>query len=346
MRHLQALGEQWARLSRREQSLAILVGVAVAVWLILTGFRLLWMRIEDVDREILSAENMLVEAVFQNARREAVEAEYREVAAQHSSAWNEAEVLDRLRNEMYRLAYNAPSPLNEDGVASQVENDSGLLVNLPELGEGVLDDREEGKNYREFHISARVADATLPAMICYIERLQASPQSLRIDGFQLNRNFGDNKVTVNIDITRIIVDRAEAAWTHVGQDIAEWKGGGCKVEAAAQPGTADAAVRFTATGPRGIGYLVLDLEPGVLYELTIDATAKGAATLGIYDETAKANLTGQIPLVKDEDWRQYRVQFALKGSDEAAARARVPLITLGDASSEVVVSRVAYRKAL
>jgi len=140
MQMLRSASDLWRKLSPREQRLAGLVFALAVALLAAVGLRRGWDRIEELDSSIMLLEDAIVENTHQVARREAVEAEYREVSAQHSSAWSAAEILDRLRNEIYRLAHNVPSPLNAEGVADRVENDSGLLVNLPELGEGTLEE--------------------------------------------------------------------------------------------------------------------------------------------------------------------------------------------------------------
>ncbi len=341
MQMLRSASDLWRKLSPREQRLAGLVFALAVALLAAVGLRRGWDRIEELDSSIMLLEDAIVENTHQTARREAVEAEYREVSAQHSSAWSAAEILDRLRNEIYRLAHNVPSPLNAEGVADRVENDSGLLVNLPELGEGTLEESEEG--FREYHIGVKVSNVPLHALISYLERLQASPQSLRIDGLNMKRNFLDDRVTADIDITRIIVDRTEPPWTYAAQQPEGWVSKGCHIAAASLPALGGKpAVQVSSGGPRGACYFPVELQGGA-YELQFEASAKGAVILRIYDEDAGKNLEGELTLNGDGVPYIYRIQFTLPDQG-GLTKMRVPHLTLEEADSEVLVSSVAYRR--
>lgn len=341
MQALRVASDFWRKLSSRERRLAGLVLVLAVLLVALIALRRARDRIEELDSAIMLLEDAIVENAHQIARREAVEAEYREVAAQHSSAWSAAEILDRLRNEIFRLAHNVPSPLNEEGVADRVENDSGLLVNLPELGEGSLEENEEG--FREYHIGVRVSNVPLHAMISYLERLQASPQSLRVDGLNMKRNFLDDRVTADIEITRIIVDRTDPPWTYVAQQPEQWVSKGCRISAAADPALGGkAAVQLLAGGPRGACYFPVELEGGV-YELQFEASAKGTTVLRIYDEEAGKNLEGEATLNDDGAPYTYRIQFALP-EQGGRAKVRMPHLTLENPDCEVLISGLAYRR--
>lgn len=344
MKRLRQIGEYWTRLSGREQRLAVLVLGLAAALVCVTLIRRAKERIDELDSSIMMMEDGIVQAQYQIARREAVEEEYRGVAAQHSSAWSEAEILDRLRNEVYRLAHNVPSPLNDNGVADQVENGSGLLVNLPELGEGALNTNDKG--FREYQINVKVSNVSLPAMISYLERLQASPQSLRVDGLDLSRNFLDDRVTASIDLTRIVVDRTESPWTYIGQASSQWVNKGCHIADASAPKSAGRkAVQFTSAGPKGASYLAAELEAGELYELELEASARGKVSLRLFDESANQMLTGNAVLTPDEQPYSYRIRFALAGEKGTKSTVRVPIISLDEPDCEVYVTSLAYRKS-
>lgn len=342
MRFLRQIGEYWTRLSGRERRLAMLVFGLAAALVCVTLIRRAKERINELDSSIMMMEDSIVEAQYQIARREAVEEEYRGVAAQHSSAWSEAEILDRLRNEVYRLAHNIPSPLNDNGVADQVENGSGLLVSLPELGEGALNSNDKG--FREYQINVRVSNATLPAMISYLERLQASPQSLRVDGLDLNRNFIDNRVTASIDLTRIVVDRTESPWNYVGQEASQWVNKGCRIVDAPAAGGGK-AVQFLSAGPKGASYVAAELDAGEVYEFQLEATASGKASLRLFDESINRLLDGNVVLLSDGQPYNYRIRFALGGEKGTKTNVRLPILSLDDADCEVFVTSLAYRKA-
>jgi len=341
---LRTAGELWRKLSAREQRLAALILALAAVLVCVVALRRAWDRIEELDSAIMLMEDAIIESAHQISRREAVEAEYGEVAAQHSSAWSAAEILDRLRNEMYRLAYNVPSPLNEAGVADRVENDSGLLVNLPELGEGVLEDSEEG--FREYRIGVRISNVPLHALINYLERLQASPQSLRVDALEMKRNFLDDKVTADIQITRIVVDRTEAPWTYFARQPEQWVNKGCQITAASHAALgSEGVVRVRASGPKGACYVPVTLEDGGAYELEFRAVAQGAATVRVYDERAGRNFEGEAQLSGDGGPHGYRIEFAVP-AQAGPFTVRMPFLTLETPDSEVLLGGIAYRRKM
>ena len=342
MKFLRRLGEYWNKLSSRERRLALIVLALAGMITCLMVVRRVHERILELDDSIMMLEDSLVESQYQVTRREAVEEEYRGVASQHSSAWSGAEILDRLRNEIYRLAHNIPSPLNANGVADQVENGSGLLVNLPELGEGVLNSNDKG--FREYQISLKVSNVPITSFISYLERLQASPQSLRIDGLNMKRNVLDDRVTASIDLTRIIVDRVEATWTYFGQDVANWVNKGCQLENAVEPVAGGKVVHVKPAGPKGAAYVSVELDAGEVYELDVKATTKGKVSLRIFDEGTNSLLEGQAVLEPSSQLYDYRIRFTLPGDQGSKTSVRLPIVSLEAPDSEAYVSLLAYRK--
>lgn len=342
MQWLQKLSDLWAQLSAREQRLALIVGGLVVLAAILWSIRGALDTVDELDRQIALAEDSIVSSATQIKVREAVEAAYEEVAWQHSSAWTAAEILDRLRNEIFRLAYVEPSPLNDNGVAEKYENGSGNLIRLPELGEGSLEDEEEG--YREYKIRVRIDNEPFQNFVDYIERLQMSPQSLRIDGIDLRRDILTDTVSANLDITRIIVDRIEDTMDTVPQAPEQWVGLGCTVEAAphAQRGDEETVV-ISPAGPKGSAYLELAFEGGGVYEVAFTARAEGNAVVTAYDTSLGAPLKGEITLSDEEGYRNYQMRLNLQGG-EGTKTVRVPFVNLEGAGSRVTIGNVGVRK--
>lgn len=342
MRRFRQFAEYWAQLSARERRLAIIVATLVVLAGVLISARRALDRIQDLDQQILLVEDGLVSSAQQIKVREAVEAEYQKVAWQHSSAWTEAEILDRLRNEIFRLAQNMPSPLNEEGIAEQVENESGYLIGRPQLGEGSLEQDEEG--YREYRIRVRIQDEPFPNFVDYIERLQMSPQSLRIDALELTRRVLDNHVTASLDITRIIVNRRETPWSKVPQGLDAWVNRGCRITRGPAVGAeADEAVVLEPAGPQGAAYLELEVEAGATYEVQFIAKASGNAVVQVYDSSAGANLEGELPLENDGRFHSYRLRFTVAPSGPGAGL-RLPFVMLKSADAQVCLAGVSIRK--
>jgi type II secretory pathway component PulM len=341
MQWLRKFSNLWSRLSERERRLAIGVGALVALAAVLWSVRGALDTLDTLDRQIALAEDSLVSNEQQIKLREAVEDAYAQVAWQHSSAWTAAEILDRLRNEIYRLSYVSPSPLNDQGIAELVENDSGQLIRRPELGEGSLEEEEEG--YREYRIRVRIENEPFGNFVDYIERLQMSPQSLRIDGLDMIRNYFTDHISASLDISRIIVDRVEDTWEQVPQGIGQWVGLGCAIAAGApmKPGE-EAAVVITPAGPKGAAYLEIPVEGSGAYEVQFTARARGSAIVQAYDTRAGANLDGEITLRGDDEFHTYQVRLTLSG--DGPATVRMPFFALDGSESRVIVGGVGLRK--
>ena len=210
---LQRLGNIWQQLSEREQRLALITAVVVAIMISVTLYQRAVERLRQMDATIDRLEDELVSYAYQIAHRELVESRYASVAAQHSSAWTEAEIHDRLRQEIYRLARHMPPPLDDSGIPVNMPNEHGNLVEIPALGQGNL--VEGGEGYREYRINLRIPPAPLENIIHFLERLQESPQSLRIDLLELNRAHDGNLVTANLDIARIVADGAPSSMMQI-----------------------------------------------------------------------------------------------------------------------------------
>ena len=113
---LQKLNKAWDGLSKREQRLALAVAMLVALFSVVTTVRVAVQRITDLNSTIHNLQQDIVNYHGQIAKKKSVEAQYEKVAKQHSSKWTEAEIHDRLRGEIYRLAQNEPPELDENGI--------------------------------------------------------------------------------------------------------------------------------------------------------------------------------------------------------------------------------------
>ena len=341
MQWLRKFSDLWARLNERERRLAMIVGAVTVLAAVLWGIRGTLDTLDELDRQITLAEDSLVSNAQQMKVREAVEVAYDQVAWQHSSAWTAAEILDRLRNEIYRLTYVEPSPLNEQGVAEKVENDSGQFIRRPFLGEGSLEEEEEG--YREYKIRVRIENERFKDFVDYLERLQMSPQSLRIDGLDMIRNYFTDKVTASIDISRIIVGRVDETWESVPQGAGQWVGLGCAVEPGPPlQGGGDQSVAISPAGPKGAAYLEIPVEGAGTYDVRFTARAQGNAVVQAYDTGAGANLEGEVPLRDDGEFHIYQLRFTLGSGITQSVR--IPFISMDGSQSKVLVGDVGLRR--
>lgn len=219
---LPQIAEAWARRTPREQGLAMVVVGLVAAMTVLLGVRGALSTIDRLDRDIDRLQSDIVNYSHQIARRQAVEARFAQVAQQHSSAWSESEIRDRLRQEIYRLGNAVPPPLDEKGIPVSTGGNEELLVSIPELRGGQLEAGGEG--FREYRLDFTVLPAPFLDMVTYLERLLQSPQSLRIDRIDMRRDPGRPEVSAEIAITRIVVDDAvvhDAVEREVGDTAAD-----------------------------------------------------------------------------------------------------------------------------
>lgn len=204
---LQALNDTFRKLSAREQRLALAVAALVSIFIVLMTVRGARDHLRGLDASIDSKQQDILNYTYLLAINQSVESQFRKVAMQHSSAWSEAEIQDRLRQEIYRLAQNEPPPLDENGIPVRTIGEGGNLV-VPSLQPGNL--LPGGEGYREFALNLQVMAVPFTSMMLFIERLQGSPQSLRIDALDLMRSPMENYVSADIDITRIIAEGVPA----------------------------------------------------------------------------------------------------------------------------------------
>jgi len=199
-----AIVDFWCLRSPREQLLAAAVVCLATAMLLVLGAREAWRTLDRLDREIARLSGDLVNHHYQIARRQSVDARFVAVANQHSSAWSESEIRDRLRQEIYRLANRVPPGLDAQGIPLSTGGEGGALVSIPKLAQGRL--KESGGGFREYQISVHIPAAPIADMLAYLERLQESPQSLRLDRIDLRRDPARSEVSADLDITRIVID--------------------------------------------------------------------------------------------------------------------------------------------
>lgn len=347
---LQRMADQFEALSPREKRLASAVGALVALFVVFSIVRTALGTLASMDAQINRLQQTILNVENQIRHRESIEAQYARVASQHSSAWSEAEILDRLRAEIYRLAQKEPPALNADGVPEEVTSKSGELVTIPTIQQGNLSEGEQG--YREYMLSFSVPPAPLENMLNFVDRLQNSPQSLRVDAIELVRDPLGDEVSANLTITRTIVagvaeggkvngekEAAPAGEAPKGQRLvaADWKCDDCTVTPVPAEGEASELV-ITATAPGAVAYLERAMPPAQ-YEMVIDAAASGPATLGIADDGQP--LEGAQEMAGSGRPARYTVQFMPRSSERVPLR--VPVFTLAEKDATVRLSRLAVR---
>ncbi len=343
------LAERFQRLSLREQRLALAVASLLALFVCFRVLRGALGYLDQMDNTIDRLQGDIVNFSFQITRKESVEAQYERVAAQHSSAWTQAEIHDRLRQEIYRLAERQPSALDANGIPIGTGTASGKLVEIPAIGQGNLLETEGG--FREYRLRFDIPDAELKDIVDFLDRLQMSPQALRIDGLDIIRDPFSSKVRTAVEIARIIASdttevAAKASGGHTAgegltpQELkpALWECEDCAAEMAGDVETGQTPALFArSTQGGGRFFMPRALPAGAVYELVIDARAQGEVWLGARAGDAKAENAGDqdLPVVGEGQASRYTVRYTVPGTAGARTQVQLPHFNLAEPGATV-----------
>lgn len=338
----------WERLSERERRLVMATGAVICLaLLVLIGMRA-YGRLRDLDRTIARLDQDIVNYAEQDARGVSVSKAYAGVAAQHSSAWTEAEIHNRLRQEIYRLALENP-----DGPPDSPNK----LVEIPTLRQGTL--RDTGHGYREYQLSIKIPSADVYSVVLFLIRLQASGQSLRIDGIDIARSPDGQLVSASINVTRTVVagspedgeSTPEAAPKNApqeaespnivnwdGSDVGSWKGDTCELQVSPTMGKPAAdgggCLELSAGKPDAVAYMQQELDPNSTYELTVDIAAEKPVLLMVVDAKG-TRYEGAVDVPGDGKPCRYDVVFTT-GGDKEKVPLGVPVILFKEGGAAYV----------
>lgn len=351
MKLLQAINDVWAGFSPRERYLAVAVLSLVLLMAAMMTYRSAVGRIDSLEDSIERLHQDIVNGTYQIALKENVEEEYSKVAMQHSSKWTEAEIHDRLRQELYRLAQKVPPELDENGIPMKTSGGEGDLVKIPVLQQGTL--RDSGEDFREYTISLRIPPVDLPSLVAFLQRLQNSPQSLRIDALDIYRSSLDKQVSADLDITRIITAGAPEEAGDEGKaetgtplndtlDPANWtcEGGDLTKEEGAATGPVLAA-QAKADGMEL--WLTNALAGRATYDVFFDAqcTGKGYVRISAAD---KAAFPEKEPLRQDGKLYRYHLQFTTPDAGSAQTRINAPHFVVESNGAKLKISKFSIEK--
>lgn len=328
------LVDAWSRRSMRERQLALVVGALTAGLLLLLIGKGAFQVLDSLDREIGSLSNEILNSTRQIALREGVAARFTQVANQHSSDWSESEIRDRLRQEIYRLSNLDPPALDAQGIPLSTNNESGFLVEIPELGSGRLIEGEEG--FREYQIEFSIRPVPLPALTGYLERLLESPQALRIDRIDLRRDPARTEFAANLVITRTVVDNPGGA-ASVPLTTAGWTCEGCDVGVEVASGQEPVLVlRGTEVG--GTAFLERSLSSGK-FDVALEMASNTEGQLSVMANGAALRCEGDTAIKSDGQFYRYAFQIALPQNDESMA-VQIPCLTWTQPGAELRIRRV------
>jgi len=340
MTPLHRLVDAWSRRTLRERRLAIAVVVLGCVLAGALAAKAAAGLLDRLDREIGQLSNEILNASRQLALRERVEARFAQVANQHSSAWTESEIRDRLRQEIYRLSNLEPPALDATGIPVSTNNESGFLVEVPELGSGRLLDGGEG--YREYQIEFSIPPVPLLDLTAYLERLLESPQSLRIDRIDLRRDPERSEFASNLVITRTVVDdpggRAPTGAT-LALNPAEWTCEGCTVLLEEGPQAMSVLV-LKGGGEGGKASLVQSLSPSSVVEVEVELASTTPGQIGVAVDGEALTGLGESALKHDGDYYRYRFQVAPLAAPSGRVVASLPVLNWTQPDATLRIRRI------
>jgi type II secretory pathway component PulM len=342
----------WEKLTPREQWLAISVGALLTVSILfLIGYRCA-IRVMDLNASVNALEDRLISCYELDARTISVERAYKDVAAQHSSEWTEAEIHNRLRDEIYRLQLEDP-----DAGPEQAKK----LVEIPSLRQGTL--KDTGAGYREYQLTIRIPSTDIASLLIFLCRLQQSQQALRIDSLEIARPPESPLVMGNIVVTRTVVDRKpeddaeteaspeqpvasstfEATWS--GGAVEDWKGDGFDLSLAPQMGDLTSpggeCLKAEAKAEQAAVGMTRELEAGVVYRLSLDVCSSAPCVLRVEHDSDGSAFDGEQKLAGDGKLHRYQILFTVDGEMGAKVGVRVPMIRMEKSGAILYVDNVA-----
>ena len=351
------LNKAWTGLSARERRLAGLVAILILAMAAFTGFKSIRARLHALDGRIAGQEDALVNYTYLIAAREQIETEYARIAVQHSSAWQEAEIHDRLRQEVMRLAEKSPPGLTPEGIPEQVTGGEGQLVRIPKLTEGQLLEGEEG--YRQYALHFRVPQANFLDLAAFLGRLQESPQSLRIDRLSVSRNWDSPLCSADISIIRTIADADPndvAAYVEKQAEpvespdesgamlLNEWSCDGASLEESNRfAGPGQTSILVQAQEANAQAYTQKNLLAGTVYEFSLDLIPFGECRLGVRGADGTQAFDGERTILEKDGPTRYQVRFTVPAGG-ARTMVRIPCIVLSEPESKVYLANFSLRK--
>lgn len=342
-----------AKLSARERRLVAITGTLVVVtacfWAVYSALG----ELDSLNARISQVEQELINLKEQDARSVGVERAFKSVASEHSSAWTEQEIHDRLRKEIYTQALWNPQAFdNANKGRSPTRKD--FMVPIPALTEGTLN--EDTETYREYQLSLRIPSAPIKNILIFVERMYLSKQFLRIDSLEITRPPLGNRASVSMQVTRTIVVDPDAPpdllappegnllanpsledWDGEKGQFANWEVSDCTVGPDLTHATdGQLALAATAQSESGTIYQVCTIVAGHTYRLDVDIAAEGPFTLSVLDFDGK--VLGEEKISSpDGTPRRYALEFTVPGTKGTRRKLQAPHIVLSSQGQRVYV---------
>lgn len=346
--------------------MSVIVAVLFFVAIVMViGFRCMD-ALQSLDETIASQELLLLDYSRYAALAGPVDEAYNAIAKQHSSEWTQEQIHDRLRTEIARLSLRR---IPDEGTAlPAVQNPGDLLVDIRAWPMGALDDSGEG--YRTYQINFRTEPTSIQNIATFLERLQQSPQALRVEGLELTRQPLSTEVTAAFRVARTVIGEGAAPQAVVAQETSEAPKGNLienadfaqwDVQSSSAPGWnvsqatltldkdivagGDNALAVHAQGANAELYQDRQLIGGATYEVTFVAKASGAVRLRILNSLSGEAIGGDVQLQQGDTGYQYRYRFTAPGEAGAKVSIRLPMFVIEQSGATLVLDNVSVQEA-
>ncbi len=351
----------WNKLSQRERVLSVAV---IGLLMVGCGYFFVVPTLDEL-RVLDGAIEQLEEDIMQYARiaasADSIDEAFFEIEDQHSSAWTEVEIHERLRREIFRLALYHPGAVD----VLYADQDE-YLVNIPQLSKGHL--KEGGDGYREYQISLNIPSATVENLVEFLRRIAESPQALQVDSLTLRRTVAkEGIVHATLEITRTVVDGAPSekeqqkqrqrrpksfvinpsfdSFDEQERKFQAWETEGCVVAKSMDYATSNrTAMHAKAESGNGQVFQRIKLQGGFEYILSFDMAAIGKVKFSVAADSDGTSF-GEVDATSDGRAHRYELRFILHEDAGDSFLLRAPFIELMSADSEIYIDNVVLKDA-
>jgi hypothetical protein len=139
----------------------------------------------------------------------------------------------------------------------------------------------------------------------------------------------------------LIVNSGFEEWDATAGAFPGWTAEQCQVaQDGAHATEGGACARLQASAAPASFYQTVQATAGQTYELSLDATAWGAARIEVFDESTGRPFGGGETVTADGTPRRYRVRFLVSGNGGETVTLRTPNVVLLEAGSIVTLDNV------
>lgn len=352
--------EWWAKVSPREQRLAVLTAILVGISFGYLGYTQAMNRIGTMDATIESLEENLVYYTEQMELLDEVDRAYNVVAAEHSSEWTQEEIHDRLRREIARLSLlRVPPP----GERVSLSGGGQRLVDIREMPQGSLSVSEAG--YREYQITIRTQPTAIRNVTMFLERLHKSPQALRIATLEMTRPPNIQAVTARINVIRTVIDTEKAGPAPIVVDpeknwilnsgFEDWRDQYSPTHWTLDGATASVnretvtegkwGALVTATEAGATFYQTVELIGGGTFDLEFAIKSNGPVQVRAYDESSETFVGDAVTIDSQSTVQRYRLRMKVPDSRGTPVAIQAPVFVINNAGGEIAVDNVTLNHA-